>query len=41
MLGHKGSKVVSEVEHWMTGMGVKWLISLLEREGFLRLGDIR
>ena len=41
LLGNKGAQVVSEVEHMVTGLGVKWLRWILETEGFLRLGDIR
>lgn len=36
-----GAQVVSEVEHWVAGLGVKWLRWVLETEGFLRLGYIR
>ena len=41
MLGDKGAQVVSEVEYWVTGLGVKGLRWILETEGFLRLRDIR
>ena len=36
-----GAQVVSEVEHWVAGLGVKWLRWVLKAEGFLRLRDIR
>jgi len=41
LLGYKGAQVVSEVEDWVAGLGVKWLRGILETEGFLRLRDIR
>ena len=41
LLRDKGAQVVSEVEDWVAGLGVKGLIGILETEGFLRLRDIR
>lgn len=41
LLRYKGAQIVSEVEHWVSELGVDWLRWILDTEGFLRLRDIR